>query len=78
MAARKRLIARLLVRSRGSSASPELLRQNQRTPTTAATPAAIAPLFGRFEPSTVPGTAWRALCFTTVLAPTHVSQPRTA
>ncbi len=59
--------------------SLELLRrQNHSTLPTAARPAAIAPLFGRLEPSTVPGTACFALCFITVFAPIHVSQPRTA
>src|SRR5918994_50401 len=60
----------------GGSSSSELLRRlNQSRPPRAATIVAIAPLFGRFEPSTVPGSASFAFFLSTRLAITHVSQP---
>src|SRR5215207_2753089 len=59
--------------------SPERrFRQNQRAPPTAASPVAIAPLFGRIESPLRPGTASRAFFFATRLPTCQTVQPKTA
>jgi hypothetical protein len=55
-----------------------LRRQNQSAPPTAARAETIAPLLGRFDPSTVPGTASFAFFFRTRFAVSQVSQPSMA
>jgi len=58
--------------------SPRRRRQNQSAPPAAARPETIAPLFGRFESSALPGSAAFALRFATRFPTCHTLHPRTA
>src|SRR6266545_3595025 len=61
-----------------TSEPPRRRRQNQSAPPTAASTVAIAPLFGRIESSTRPGTAPLAFRFAIRLPTCQTVQPRTA